>query len=301
MMEALRWRRRAIGDDDDFTPQLVSWSISISMALAWLVVVHLTPVRQAPVEPPRPDTPWAVAFVPGIARVPNPGGPHVATSRDKQRGDRATNVAAAAGSAGMEILSAFATTVARQLSANVATLIGDVEAVRGGVGAKEPGDKAALVVGSSGATPGVSKFGRDRDARSTGEVGTVSHGGMIGHAEVRVQPLPVVVAPPASGASIDAAEAGAFVRGQASQLQYCYERSRQAGAADLGGVVTLRLTLGARGAVREAEIVRRTWSGPGASEVESCVLTSARRWNIPSGQEGATVTVPISFTRGGQG
>jgi TonB family protein len=300
MMEVLRWRRRAIGDDDDFTPQLVSWSISISIALAWLVVVHLTPVRQARVEGPRPDTPWPVVFVPGIARVPNPGGAHVVTSRDKQRGDRGANVAAQVSSAGLDLVNAFATTVARQLSANVATLISDVEAVRGGVREKETGDKAALAVESSGATPGVSKFGRDRDARSTGEVGTVSRGGMIGHAEIRVRPLPAIVAPPPSGASIDAAEAGAFVRAQASQLQYCYERSRQAGAADLGGVVTLRLTLGARGAVREAEIVRRTWSGPGSAEVESCVLTAARRWNIPSGQDGATVTVPISFTQGGR-
>ena len=71
-----------------------------------------------------------------------------------------------------------------------------------------------------------------------------------------------------------------------------------AGGTDLAGVVALRLILGSAGSVRAAEIVRRTWSGPGAAETEACLLGIARGWRVPAGSEGATMTIPISFTRG---
>jgi len=80
-----------------------------------------------------------------------------------------------------------------------------------------------------------------------------------------------------------------------SQLQTCYERS---GGTDFAGIVALRLTLGEGGVVRSAEIVRRTWSGPGAAETEACLIRIARGWRVPAGRDGATLTLPISFTRG---
>jgi hypothetical protein len=93
---------------------------------------------------------------------------------------------------------------------------------------------------------------------------------------------------------VNGAEMGAFVRGRAAQLQTCYDRT----GGDLAGVVALRLTLGPAGTIRGAEIVRRTWSGPAAAATEACLLDMARRWHVPFGADGATITLPISFTRG---
>jgi len=86
------------------------------------------------------------------------------------------------------------------------------------------------------------------------------------------------------------------VRGRVAQLQTCYER---AGGSDLAGVVALRVTIGAGGTVQSAEIARRSWSGPGASATEGCLLNMVTAWRIPFAAEGTTVTIPISFTRGG--
>jgi TonB family protein len=127
-------------------------------------------------------------------------------------------------------------------------------------------------------------------------VGRVEHTIGLDRANFRARQLPVVIAPSLENATADATELGAFVRGRVAQLQSCYER---AGGTDLAGVVALRLTIGAGGTMRSAEIVRRTWSGPGAADAEACLIKMARGWHMVSAQEGATVTLPISFTRGG--
>ena len=80
-----------------------------------------------------------------------------------------------------------------------------------------------------------------------------------------------------------------------AQLQSCYELAR---GSDLAGVVALKITLGDAGSVRSAEIVKRTWSGSGAAETEGCLLRVVRGGRLPSGSDGATITLPISFTRG---
>ena len=140
----------------------------------------------------------------------------------------------------------------------------------------------------------MSKFGREQ-AGAGEKLGQVERRTTIDRARFNVRPLPVVSAPALGDQVADATQLGAFVRARVSQLQTCYER---AGGTDLAGVVALRLTLGSGGWVRAAEIVRRTWSGPGAAETEACLLAIARGWRVPAGAEGATMTIPISFTRG---
>jgi hypothetical protein len=148
-------------------------------------------------------------------------------------------------------------------------------------------DQRPAMSGFSGSSLGIGK---------AGAVGSVERTVAIDRAHFRARQLPVVMAPSLENASADATELGAFVRGRVAQLQSCYER---AGGTDLAGIVALRLTIGAGGAVRSAEIVRRTWSGPGAADAEACLIRMARGWHVATAQEGATVTLPISFTRGG--
>ena len=270
--------------DDDLGPQLVSWSISLALAAVWLAVVQLSSQPAVPIPPSVSPAPDIVDFEPGRFTPPES---RVGKARDTKRSIVGPRIA------GADVAEAFAATIVRKVSTDVAALIERVEAVGAITTTVLGGEKATLATGGGRATPGVAKFGNDANAR--GQLGTVTHGAEVQRAEVRLKPL-AIVATPLPEASIDATEAAAFVRARAAQLQYCYVRS--AGVeSDLAGVVTLRLVLGPNGTVRNADVVRRTWSGPGAAETEECLLTAARKWRVPSAADGATLTLPISFTR----
>jgi hypothetical protein len=196
--------------------------------------------------------------------------------------------------AGADVASAFASSIVRKVSADVSTLINGVEAVGAITTSVLAGDKAALSTRAEGGTPGATAFG---DRTGTRGVGTVEHTSAIRRAEVRMQPLKVVATPLGNAPAIDPTEAASFVRSRAAQLQYCYARAVGAAEYDLGGVMTLRLQLGPNGAVRDAQVVARTWSGSAAAEVEKCVVAAAQSWRVPAASDGATLTLPISFTR----
>jgi len=272
--------------DEDFGPQLVSWGIALAAAAAWLTLVQLTPAPaiHAIVTPP-PTT--VVDFAPGKPRAPlasaatstpvpdrvaSHGGPH--------------SIASEVATVGI-----FTAALADHALDEVKRLMA-VQSVKGSTGEKQIAVAKSSLVGGEGATrPGLSSFTGGPGAN----VGDVQRGGAIDRAAFRARDVAVVTAPALENATADATELGAFVRARVSQLQSCYER---AGGTDFAGVVALRLTLGAGGTVRSAEIVRRSWSGPGAAEAEACLVRVARGWHLPSGQEGASVTFPISFTRG---
>ena len=304
MMAALRSLWAFKGADDDLRPRLVSWTISGVLGVSWLLVVHLSP-------PPSPSEPaatgdggpidvvtdWQAPWAKDAKRL---AADAAARNRDQKSGVETIRSNAQARAAQLEMAGAFAAKIAGQVAADVAALMVGVPAVRNGrTSISTVGEKAALSTGSVPTTPGVSKFGR-ADGQGASAVGAVSRGGGIVRSEVRIQPLRVISVPEPSGAVVDPTEAGAFVRAHVSQLHFCYNRALRAGATELAGIVTLRLTLGPRGVVRDAEIVRRSWSGPGAAETEACLLDTARGWRVASGVEGATLTVPISFTSGRQ-
>lgn len=270
--------------DEDFGPQLVSWGIALAAAAAWLTLVQLTPapVIQAIVSAPPPT----IDFAPG-----NPRAPLAAAATNTPSPDRVEShgvphsISSEVAAAGI-----FTAALADHALDEVKRLMA-AQSVHGSTGAKQTAVAKSSLVGGEGTTrPGMSSFKGGQGA----SVGNVQRGGAIDRAAFRARELSVVNAPPLENVA-DATELGAFVRARVSQLQSCYER---AGGTDVAGVVALRLTLGAGGTVRSAEIVRRSWSGPGAAEAEACLLRVARGWRLPSGQEGASVTFPISFTRG---
>lgn len=285
MVAALRldWTRVY---DEDLVPRLVSWAIAFAIGAAWLLVVYLTPPTVLPV-PTVSSTPMSVIdFNPGHATLTAPpshgledhGAPMV-TARHPLPSK-------------LGIAEAFGLAITKPLVTRIASLIPGVATVQGNVGPETHG-KAAVAVRGDGGTPGLSQL--SGTAGNAAAVGAVQGGAPIGHTEVHVRPLPVVAAPAPGAALADATEMGSFVRTRVAQLESCYER---AGGTDLGGVVALRLTIGDAGAVRSADIVRRTWSGPAAAATERCLLDLVKGWRIPSASAGATVTIPISFTRG---
>jgi hypothetical protein len=281
-MMRMRWRRFVAERDEDLGPRIVSWTISLAAGAAWLAVVYLSPPRTTVIVKMDSASTPVIDFEPG-QRVSSTGG-----TSERPRSVVRPRIA------GSDVAEAFASSIVRKVGPDVAALIDRVEAVGAITTTILAGDKATLATGAEHATPGAAKFGDRADA---GGVGTVAHGGAVPRAEVRMAPLAVVAPSLPNAAVIDATEAAAFVRARAAQLQYCYARTAGAAESDLAGVVTLRLVLGPNGAVREADVVRRTWSGPAAAETEACVLAAARDWRLPSATNGGTLTLPISFTR----
>jgi len=276
--------------DDDVGPLLISWMIAIAAAAAWLMVVHLTP---SPMAMPIPvDLP-----VPPIGLEPDFGLPRTANPRIKIAQENGAHVVRQQAPTTLRgIAQIFAAAVAAAPVAEVTKMIPGEETVRADASTRTALiDKTALSTGAATATPGMTKLGAGSAITAGANLGSVQRSAGVARATFHAQPLPTVTAPAPDGTIVDATELGSFVRGRVAQLQGCYAL---AGGTTLAGVVAVQITLGAGGTVRVAEITRRTWSGPGAAETEACLLRVIGSWRLPSGSEGAKVTLPISFTRG---
>jgi len=274
--------------DDDLRPLLVSWSVSLVAAAAWLLVVHLTPAALIVPTTGEPAGPLVTIDPAFGAR------PAAATSAPSTPSSGGTSVRrAAAGLA--DFAGIFAAAISQRAFKEVTHAIPGVQAVQADVGPEAAhGGKTALTTTARDYTPGRTSLGA-QGRTDAAALGQVRQGAQVDRSEFHARPLAAVSAPAITGQLVDASELGAFVRGRVAQLQSCYEQS---GGTDLAGVVALRLTVGAGGAVESAEIVRRSWSGPAAAAAEACLLRVARGWRLPGGDAGATVTLPISFTRG---
>jgi TonB family protein len=92
---------------------------------------------------------------------------------------------------------------------------------------------------------------------------------------------------------------GNFVRSREPQLQFCYADTRSKNP-ELAGSATVAVTLAADGNVIDAGIVRRSWSGKGAEDVESCLLARVKSWRFPANQlddQRQVLSFAVVFTR----
>jgi hypothetical protein len=294
MVARLRLGLQHLICDEDCGPLLVSWAIALSAALAWLLLVYLMPPAEPLVQPPSVLAPalgdGVVTVDAGAGYKPAPG----ATAK----GTSATVVRHRAIASPLDVAGAFAASALMRGVAEATRVIAGAEAVHGDVGRPiARADKSALGASGGAATPGMAQLGAaggTGNGAGAANLGHVGRGATIERATFHAMPLPIVSAPALNGSNVDATELASFVRGRVAQLQSCYELAR---GTDLAGVVTLRITLGQAGSIRNADIVQRTWSGSGAVETEGCLLRVVRSWRLPSGSEGAAITLPISFTR----
>jgi hypothetical protein len=115
---------------------------------------------------------------------------------------------------------------------------------------------------------------------------------------VRISAPKVIDAPSLGGPSRDVGELGTQVRDHQSQLRFCYDEFGLKVNPGLAGSVTMALTLTGGGAVTDAKITGRTWSGPGADATEACILQRARGWHFPaSSAGGGTYEFSFNFTK----
>lgn len=294
MVARLQFRLSHLICEEDCGPLLVSWAIALSAAVAWLLVVYLTP--------PAPIARTTAELFPvidgGVVTV-DPGAGYKAPPSVVTKGAGRAVVRHNPSSSALDLAGVFAATAVMRGVAEATSVIAGAQMVRGDVGRPiGSGDKSALDATNGTPTPGMASLGARGGVGTAGAgagLGQVQRAGGVERSAFHANPLPVVTAPALDGATADATELASFVRARVAQLQSCYELAR---GTDLAGVVALKITLGDAGVVRSAEIVRRTWSGSGAAETESCLLRIVKGWKLPSGNGGATITLPISFTRG---
>jgi outer membrane biosynthesis protein TonB len=111
----------------------------------------------------------------------------------------------------------------------------------------------------------------------------------------RPSPVEATTASRNSGvASSGVTPIGDFVRSRNPQLQFCYEETR-AKNPGLAGSATIGVLLAPDGTVTRVDVLRRSWEGSGADQVEGCVLAKVRSWKFPAVDAGAA-TRPYSFS-----
>ena len=310
---------------------LYSWGVAIGLAIVWLIVVALhkfPPLQMAPedvvsinleepLQPP-PAQPQPVPQTGTATEQPAPGrtdrprgrqGPERGSPRPGRPGSRTEQSATGA------IGSAFGTgsgSGSGGLTGGVTSLLGNVAIASGsggsgggvgGTGGGGTGGKTVLGLGQGGEggrTPGRGGFGggTGTGGGGGGGIGGVGSGGGIARATVRVSAPSAVRADPITGNRRDVGELGQFVRSRESQLRYCYQEFGLKQNPSLAGTVTVAITLTGSGDVTGVSIPSRTWSGPGASEAESCIRSKINSWRFPASDAGGgTYSFPFNFTR----
>jgi hypothetical protein len=311
---------RAPHDETSFTRELrhelasdegralvVSSGISAGLGFVWILLIifgprtdvtHLLSAEERPINvtfeapppdipkaPPTPSAPVAAAPKPAAkpAAAPKPSGP---TREEKQAAAAAAAFGGAAPAANGPVGDVSNVLRGVAVASNSPTVAG---AATGG--------KAVLAYGQGGQgsrTPGL-------DAGSgagTGSIGNVQGTGGFGAQAVRISAPKVIDAPSLGGPARDVGELGTQVRDHQSQLRFCYDEFGLKVNPNLAGSVTMSLTLTGGGAVTNAAITDRTWSGPGADAAEQCIVQRARAWKFaasPAG--GGTYEFSFNFTR----
>jgi hypothetical protein len=317
--------------DEEGRALVGSWAISLTLGLAWLALVFFYPTTLRPTLLPEEPEPIEVVIAeeqaavaaaatpqPGEAeRPPAPGptnrpagprGPQPGTPRPGRPGSRTEQTSTGA------IGDAFGT----GSGSGTGGLVGDVSGIlrgvdvssgtggtgggRGGTGGGGTGGRAVLGMGEGGQgsrTPGRGGIGGGlgTGGGGGGGVGGVGGGGGVTRAAVRVRAPDVVRAEGLGGARRDVSDLGTFVRSRESQLRHCYQENGLKVNPNLAGTVTVAITLTGAGNVTGARVTNRTWSGPGASQAESCILARIRSWRFPSSEAGGgTFSFPFNFT-----
>ena len=288
-----------------------SWVIAATMGVMWLFLVafgprtdisHLLPPEERPInvtfEPPPPAPippvpvvakPAPVPVAPKAAPAPAPAKPQPTAAEREAKRAAAMNAAFGA-----------------QAPPNGP--VGDVSNVLRGVSVStataKPGaavGKSVLAYGQGGQgvrTPGRGDMGAAGAAGAVGAIGGVAGGAGIGHEGVSVSAPRAIDVPGLGGPTRDVGELGTSVREHESQLRFCYDEYGLKLNPALAGSVTIAITMTGGGSVTNAAVSRRTWSGPGSAETESCVLQKVREWRFPSSSAGGgTFEFSFNFTK----
>lgn len=320
---------------EDGRPLLYSYMLSFALAIVFLLLVKFGPKTEPPTLLPKEEAP----IVLNIDSLPTPTvyEPPAAQEGEVERVAEAGDVQKKAGPVGdnrpgdpkpgapgsrtetKNNAGAIGDAFGTGSGSGTGGLVGDVSGIMsgvqtgggsggsggglGGVGGGGTGGKVVLGGGQGGqgsTTPGRGGIGggTGTGGGEGGGIGGVGRGGGVTRGAVRVS-APAVVSAPSVGPRRDVGELGAFVRSRESQLRYCYVEQGLKVNPQLSGTINVAISLTESGSVTDVDVTRRTWSGAGASEAESCITNRIRSWRFPASEAGGTYSFPFNFTRGG--
>lgn len=311
---------------------LNSYLISAALGLAWLALVFWGPatkqlelihqdppievVLDAPLPPPTETPPVPVVPKAGEATAVANTGPKTApagrkgpSGNPKQGRPGSRTESNSSGAIG----TAFGTGSGSGTGGVVGDISGILRGVDvgaggggtgGGLGGNGGGGGGGKVVlgngqgGEGSRTPGRGGIGggNGTGGGGGGGIGGVGSGGGMTKATVRVSAPSAVDVPDVGGPRRNTDELGTFVRDHESQLRFCYQEQGLKQNPNLAGSITTNISLTASGSVTGVSIANRSWSGPGASDAESCIRNRIRSWRFPGGTPG-TYGFSFNFTR----
>ena len=274
--------------DEEERALLGSYAISTALGVAFLLLIQFGPRIEIVVPPP------VVEVGPIVFPRPEP-----TVIRDEDDSDTRKSAGPSRGSA----IGRTTESIGKAFGAGVAAIVGQpsnilgaVQVTRGAGVSTSEGGKTVLAYGEQGGAGSIPGRGGITSGGngSPGGIGGVAGGaGGVAHAGASVSmPVSIPVAPLTP--SGDAATVGTFVRGHESQLRFCYEEHGLKVNPRLAGSVTVAITAGGSGAVTNASVVRRSWSGAGTAESEACIVKAIRGWQLPAG---GSYTFPFNFSR----
>jgi hypothetical protein len=282
--------------DDEERALLGSYAIASAVGVAFLLLVQFGP--HAPIVPASPSERGGIRDIIFTGNNPFPE-PTVIEPASNAR---------ATGSRGRAVRGSAPTPRTGAISSAFSTggaMVGQPTNILGAVVIAQPGASGAGTGGKTVLAPGLGGAGSIAPGRggiAAGAGGSGAFGGVQGQGGVerdpqRVSALAVVPVEPLSAPG-DAAAVGTFVRGNESQLRFCYEENGLAANPRLAGSVTIAITVAANGAVTAANVTKRSWSGAGAAESEACIVRAIRGWRLPaSGGGSSTYAFPFNFSR----
>lgn len=287
-----------------------SWMVAISLGVLWILLVIflpavppsialLRPEETGPIEvkfedvsPPTPEPAGAPA-APVAAPAPRPagGGRRGTRSSDTRAiGDAFGGASASAGGGGMV--------------GDVSNVLRGVDVNSGGGAAPSAGGGGKAVIGygqggQGSRTPGRGGLGTGLGSTpGGGGLGGVGGGGGVGFATVRVAPPSVIRAEKVGGVGRNVSDLGNYVRSRQSQLQFCYQEYGLKANPSLAGTIGVAVSLTGAGNVTGVDVTKRSWSGAGASDAESCIRQRIMGWHFPpSDQGGGTYSFSFVFSR----
>jgi hypothetical protein len=165
------------------------------------------------------------------------------------------------------------------------------------IGSSAHGAKAALTYGdATGSGSGRAGLG-DGTHGVGGRFGGVSGvGGGVTRSVLSIS-APSVVAEKLGAPGRDVSQLGTLVRDRQAVLQSCYTQEGLAVNPKLAGTVDVAITLDGAGSVARVAAKPRSMSGPGTSQVMSCIEAKIGTWKFPRSDAGTgTYAFPFSFT-----
>ncbi|MEP7067523.1 MAG: AgmX/PglI C-terminal domain-containing protein [Gemmatimonadota bacterium] len=289
---------------------LYSYIMSGLLGFIWLLLVFFLPAPPNSINLLKPEDPVTIDVKAEDVPIPTPAPVPVASAGGAPKtGTVAKNPGSGKGGPQKNDTRAINDAFGGGPANNTGGMVGDVSnALRGtevatGTGAA-PGAQGKAVIGygaggQSSRTPGRGGLGEGLGGNGAGGgLGGVGGGGGVGFATVRVAPPSVIHAENVGGPGRNVSDLGDYVRGRNSQLQFCYSEYGLKVNPQLAGSVSVAVTLTSEGAVTGVDITKKTWSGRGAAEAESCIKQRISGWKFPSSEHGGgTYSFSFSFSR----